>query len=602
MPKYDVNNCAVSSLLASIKAEEIAIPEIQRPFVWDSTKVRDLIDSLYNGFPVGYIIVWQNPDVKLKDGRISQGKKVLIDGQQRITALTAAIVGNEVINSNYKRVPIRIAFNPLEEKFEVLNPAIQKDSIWIPDISKVFDGSFNAFGFVHEYSQANNITDWEQQKKLSDIITKLMSIQNNNLGMITLSHELDIDTVTEIFIRINSKGVVLSQADFAMSKISSNENYGGNYIRKMVDYFCHLKQEPTDYVDIKKNDAEFAKTIEFASIEWVAKETEDLYIPDYTDVLRVAFTYKFHRGRISDLVNLLSGRDFETREYKEEIAETSFKELHDGVIKVVNETNFKRYIMILKSIGIVNAHLVRSQNVLNFGYILYLTLREKGIDANRIESIVRRWLVLTMLTGRYSGSPESRFDYDIKRFVDYENPEEYLTMVEAGELSEAFWEHVLVQRLDTSVASNPYFNVYLMAQGNAKDKGFLSTHIDVQSMLEQRGDVHHLFPKKYLQKNGITSRGMYNQVANYVYLQQEINIKIKDDAPFIYMREVLKQCETKKPVYGGIVDHETLKQNLKDNCIPEEFCTMSLEDYPEFLAKRRVLMAEKIHKYYLTLS
>ena len=118
MPKYDVNNCAVSSLLASIKAEEIAIPEIQRPFVWDSTKVRDLIDSLYNGFPVGYIIVWQNPDVKLKDGRISQGKKVLIDGQQRITALTAAIVGNEVINSNYKRVPIRIAFNPLEEKFE----------------------------------------------------------------------------------------------------------------------------------------------------------------------------------------------------------------------------------------------------------------------------------------------------------------------------------------------------------------------------------------------------------------------------------------------------------------------------------------------------
>ena len=89
--------------------------------------------------------------------------------------MTAAIVGNEVINSNYKRVPIRIAFNPLEEKFEVLNPAIQKDSIWIPDISKVFDGSFNAFGFVHEYSQANNITDWEQQKKLSDIITKLMS-------------------------------------------------------------------------------------------------------------------------------------------------------------------------------------------------------------------------------------------------------------------------------------------------------------------------------------------------------------------------------------------------------------------------------------------
>lgn len=267
MPNYDVNNCAVSSLLASIKAGDIAIPEIQRPFVWDSTKVRDLIDSLYNGFPVGYIIVWQNPDVKLKDGRMSQEKKVLIDGQQRITALTAAIVGNEVINSHYKKVPIRIAFNPLEEKFEVLNPAIQKDSTWVPDISKIFDGSFNALRFVHEYSQVNSITDWDQQMRLSDVITKLSAIQNNNLGMITLSHELDIDTVTEIFIRINSKGMVLSQADFAMSKISSNESYGGNIIRKMVDYFCHLKQEPTDYVDIKKNDTEFAATKEFSLIE-----------------------------------------------------------------------------------------------------------------------------------------------------------------------------------------------------------------------------------------------------------------------------------------------------------------------------------------------
>lgn len=602
MPNYNVNNCAVSSLLSSIKAGEIAIPEIQRPFVWDSTKVRDLIDSLYNGFPVGYIIVWQNPDVRLKDGTISIGKKVLIDGQQRITALTAAIVGQEIVNSHYKKVPIRIAFNPLEERFEVLNPAIQNNTQWIEDIAGVFDSSFNALRFLRQYCKLNHIDDEETEEKLSDIITKLQTIQNNNLGMITLSHELDIDTVTEIFIRINSKGVVLSQADFAMSKISSNDSYGGNLTRKIIDYFCHLNQEPGDYDDIKKNDAVFARTAEFKSIEWVVNENEDIYIPDYTDVLRVAFTFKFHRGKISDLVNLLSGRDFETREYKEEIAEKSFYLLHDGVLQVVNETHFKRYLMILKSIGVVNASLVRSQNVLNFGYILYLLLRERRVDANTIEQIVRRWLVLSMLTGRYSGSPESRFDYDVKRFNTFENPMDYLEQTEASELSDAFWNLTLVQRLDTSVASSPYFHVYLMAQVNAKDKGFLSTHIDVQSMLEQRGDVHHLFPKKYLIKNGITGRGMYNQIANYVYLQSEINIKIKDDAPNVYMAEVIKQCDTKEPVYGGITELDVLKKNLEANCIPDGFSTMAIGDYADFLEKRRVLMAKKIRAYYEALK
>ena len=111
MANFNVNNCTVSSLLSSIKDERIAIPEIQRPFVWDSTKVRDLIDSLYQGYPIGYIIEWQNPDVKLKDGTTSIGKRVLIDGQQRVTALAAAIVGKEIIDSHYKKKRIYTTFS-----------------------------------------------------------------------------------------------------------------------------------------------------------------------------------------------------------------------------------------------------------------------------------------------------------------------------------------------------------------------------------------------------------------------------------------------------------------------------------------------------------
>lgn len=598
MAQYEVNNCSVSSLLTNIKDGSIAIPEIQRPFVWDSSKVRDLIDSLYHGYPVGYIIIWQNPDVKLKDGKTSIGKKVIIDGQQRITALTAALVGREVLDSDYKKKNITIAFNPMSETFEVSNPAIRKDVSWIPDISKAFVPGFSSFTFIMDYCEKNDITDNEVKAKLNDIITKLSQIQNNNLGIIELSHELDIEQVTDIFIRINSKGVVLSQADFAMSKISSNEEFGGNITRKTIDYFCHLMQTPADYNSIKENDEEFVSGNEFEKIKWILNENEDIYVPDYTDVLRVAFTSKFHRGKIADLVNLLSGRDFVSREYKTEIAEESFRKLHDAVLDVVNKTNFQRYLMIVKSVGIVNSSLIRSQNVLNFCYILYIALRDRGIQANVIETIVRRWLVLSILTGRYSSSPESQFDYDIKRFIAADNPLSYLEQTEAGDLSDAYWNNVLPSRLNTPVASSPYFNVFLMAQVKNGDKGFLSEQIDVKSMLEHRGDIHHLFPKKYLMSNGLNNKAQYNQIANYVYLQSEINIKIGDDAPNKYMGVVMEQCNTKEAVYGGIVDIEVLKKNLEVNCIPESFINMDVKDYDSFLEERRKLMAKKIKSYY----
>lgn len=598
MARYSVNNYTVETLLSDIKSGNIAIPEMQRPFVWDSSKVRDLVDSLYKGFPVGYIIVWQNPDVKLKDGTKSIGKKVLIDGQQRITAMAAAIVGQEVLDDHYKWKRIAIAFNPLEEKFEVSNNAILKSAKWIPDIAPVLEPAFDSFSFVMEYCQKNEIED--QMPQVNKIINHLRSIQNNSLGVITLDSRLDIDSVTDIFIRINSKGVVLSQADFAMSKISSNETYGGNTTRKTIDYFCHLLESPEDLKDIKNNDRAFAALPEFDAIKWAASKNDPIYKTSYTDILRVAFTYKFKRGRLADLVSLLSGRDFETREFKVEIEEDSFAQLHEAVLQAVNQTNYERYLMIVRSAGIVRKSLVRSQNVLNFGYALYLALRERKIDSNTIEKIVRRWIALSILTGRYSASPESSFDYDIKRFFAYDDPMEYLKLTEAGELSDAFWDVNLVQRLNTSVASSPYFNMYLVAQVKAHDRGFLSAQVDVESMLENRGDIHHLFPTNYLTKHSIP-QAQYNQIANYVFLQQEINIKIGDKAPDAYMKGVYEQCCTKQPVYGCITDEDELRRNLTQNCIPDGFESMSIGDYDRFLEERRKLMAQKIRNYYFSL-
>jgi hypothetical protein len=599
MAQFDVYSTSVQNIISWIKSGEIAIPEIQRPFVWDSTKVRDLLDSLYKGFPIGYIIVWKNPDVRLKDGTISIGKKILIDGQQRVTALQAAIAGMLVTDANYKRKPIRIAFNPQTEAFEVLNPAIEKDCKWIPDVSKVFEPTFEEFQFIIQYCKDNDLPG--QESAISKIIGKLKKVLDISLGVTDLNQSLSIDEVTDIFIRINSQGVVLSQADFAMSKISADDKYGGNEIRKMIDYFCHFMQRPADFEMIAENDTDFAKTDAMQKIKWIVKETEDIYVPSYTDVLRVSFTHKFKRGKISDLVSLLSGRDFETRENLETIAENSFAALRQGVEAFVNQTNFQRYIMIVKSAGIIDASLVRSQNVLNFGYILYLTLKDQKLDAGVIEKLVRKWLVLSMLTGRYSGSAESAIDYDIKRFTE-QDPVQFIKSTEAGELSDAFWNSVLVTRLDTSVASSPYFLVFLMAQVKAGSRGFLSKQIDVKSLIEQRGDIHHIFPKKYLQTNGVNNRKDYNQIANYVYTQSEINIKIKDNAPCVYMDLMKKQIAGGDLSYGGITTEDDLKRNLAENCVPEEFMEMDIWGFPAFLEKRRFLMAQFVKKYYEALD
>lgn len=591
MQKYAVNQQLIETLLAWVKSGEIAIPEIQRPFVWDSSKVRDLMDSLYQGYPIGYVIAWRNPNVRLKDGSLSEGKKILIDGQQRVTALTAAILGQYVVNKTYERVKIKIAFHPIDERFEVQNPAIVKDKTWLSDISHAINGDL--FEMADKYFELNPDVD---KKQVRNAFSNLMNIPKKQIGIIELAADLDIETVTEIFIRINSKGVVLSQADFAMSKIASNTDYNGNELRKAIDYFCHLCIAPEFYKHIVDNDKEFSTTDFFQRMQWLKTENEDLYDPDYNDLIRVAFTTQFNRGRLSDLVSLLSGRNFETRTYEDTIAEASFANLRTGVNNFINETNFKRFLMIIKSAGFISPKLIRSQNAINFAYIVYLKLKELGVNSVDIESYVRRWLVFSILTGRYSGSPESAFDFDIKQ-ISQKPFDEYLKEKEEGELSDAFWNASLPQSLDTSVASSPYFHVFLASQVKANDRGFLSKDVLVGDLISLRGDIHHLFPKDYLKKNGL-DRSKYNQIANYVYMQSEINIKVGNKPPKDYFETVKSQILNGNQQVSGLSNEQQLLDNLKMNCVPTEIQQMSIDDYNEFLTLRRKLMATKIKEYY----
>lgn len=605
LQKYSTNSLPVSVLISQILSKQIAIPEIQRPFVWKAKQVRDLMDSLYKGYPTGYIIIWQNPNIKLKDGSLSVGKKIIIDGQQRITALMTAIAGLPIVNSDYKKCRIKIAFNPFAalsddkdaEIFAVQDSSHLKSKKWIPDIAEIFKTGFNMFGFVREY--CTNNPDM-RDSDLGEILSKLLNIGNRQIGIIELSDTLEIDLVTDIFIRINSKGTSLSQGDFVMSKIAADEKFGGNQLRKAIDYFSHLAIEPSFYSTIKENDVDFARSDYFPKMEWLKDDLETVFDPDCDDVLRVAFMYKFKRAKLADLVGLLSGRDFKTRDYNESIVENTYKELIDGVKNVINENNFKQFMIAIKGAGFVSNKLVTSNMALDFAYTLYLILKKnESIAVGEVKRIVQKWYVLSVLTGRYSSSPETAFAKDL-RLIDENGVQKVLQDIEAATLSDNFWNVKVVQDLEYTSTNNPTFLVFLAAQIMQNDVSLLSTNVPVRDLVLLGGDIHHIFPKDYLKKLG-HEKNSYNQDANYVYLDKPINISIGNKAPNVYFGEAFEQCETQTIKVGAITDKQQLLENLKANCIPENVKDMDESNYSDFLAERRKMMAEKIKNYYNSL-
>lgn len=596
--KFTLLQYSVGGILGLIETGQFVVPEIQRPFVWKKSQVRDLIDSLYNGYPTGYIITSKNPDVKIKDGGKSNGKHVLIDGQQRITALMAAIAGKEVLDEDFNMDRIRIAFNPFatdnSKRFAVQDASHLKDKRWIPDISVVFSVDFKQRAFENEYAKANPGIDLDE---LADVLGKLKGIANRQIGVIELDHTLDIDEVTEIFIRINSKGTALSQSDFVMSKMAADTEHGGNMLRKTIDYFCHLAVKPEFYAHIML-DKEFQLSKYAEKIKWLAGNYDDIYDPDYGDMLRVSFMHQFRRGKLADLVSLLSGRDFETKEYREEIIEDSYNRLDTGILNFINKYNFDQFTMAIKGAGFISSRLLHSAMTLDFAYTLYLMLLDDPAIPNaQIKRYVQRWFVMSTLTSRYTGSPETAMDKDMraiaeKGFIDYFNE------VEASELSDNFWNITLPQNLETSSVNSPSFNAFLAAQINLNCNSMLMNGTKISDLISISGDVHHIFPRAYLQSSGITSKTKYNQVANYVYLDTQVNKAISDDAPCIYFGSVKSQCDSKDIKLGNISDENLLRTNLKENCIPEEVFEMTAADYDDFLQKRRRLMAKMIEEYY----
>jgi hypothetical protein len=595
--KFSLNQTPISTILAWVESGAIAIPEIQRPFVWTSTQVRDLMDSLYQGYPVGYIITWQNPDVKLKDGSTSQGKRILIDGQQRITALRAAISGLNVVDKKYKKRRIAISFNPLTEEFRTRTSSTERGKEWISDIAEVMVNGYDTLTFVDEYVARNPGTT---RQEINSRLNRLIQIKNKQIGEIQLSPSLDINIVNEIFVRINASGVNLSNADFAMSKIAVYEKDPGDEmgmrLRKFIDYFAHLSAAPDQFKDIAQNDTEFAKTDYFAKIAWLKNETDDLYDPTYNDIIRVVGLTQFARGKLGDVVSLLSGRNFETRQDEKEIADLSFQKLEKGLYQFTNENKFKQFVQnILRGSGYDEPNMLIARNAVNYAYAMYLRLLDIGENHADANSLVRRLLAISLMTGRHYGGFETQFEQDIKRIQSAGDMAKFIATLEEQELSDVFWNSTLVDEFDKPTTNNPFWHMFIAAQNKLLKQSFLSKNNIARDLATD--DIHHIFPKNYLVKHGY-DKSKYNRIANFVHLRNDINISVSDLAPREYLGDILSGGNNH---HSDIVNEAEMINNFEDNAIPKILLQAEVDDYDEFLRQRQVLMAEMVREYYKTL-
>lgn len=591
---YKITQYSVSSILGYVENSQIAIPEIQRPFVWKGEEVRALIDSLYEGYPIGYLIVWQNSQVRVRNFGKGGTKKILIDGQQRVTALMAALLGKEVLDEQYQSHRIRIAFNPLagkgEERFAVCDTKHEEDSRWIPDISIFFRRDFSFRQFEKEYKEANPDEDFTL---LEESVDTLKEIVKHQVGVIELSFLLDIDVVSEIFIRINLQGKPLNQEDFVMSKISVNEQYGGDYIRNCIDYFCHLLREPSFYQVMQQNETEFFNSEYGKALTWCQNEEQSLYIPSYADVLKVVLISYFGKTRIGDLVHLLSGRDgekkiFSKKEISKKVSEEAFEKLGAGVKAFVCEENFQGFQKALKKAGYSCSRLLYSQSVLNYCYAMYLLMYRQGIGEKERESLLSKWITMAMITGHYQSGGESTVQ------KDYANAQEegfasYLAQIEELKLTDEFYNNILSEKFTSTTARTAPFLAYVATQC-ARGVHSLYSDVTIEELYKNKTESYQILPKAYLAKCGYKTREIYGQVANLTYISKETKDIIRKKSPVDYKEDLEKAI--------GI---EKIRTSLKENGLAETIFTANETDVIQILDDRRRQMALEIRDFYKTL-
>jgi hypothetical protein len=571
---------SLSKLIDDIEMGTIGLPDIQRPFVWKNSKIRDLFDSIYRGYPVGYFLFWQNASDGSQKQIGSEPKQkvpslLIVDGQQRLTSLYAVVKGIPVIRENYQKETIEIAFHPIDATFEVADATIRKNVEYIPNISILWAKNADLFEIVGSYieklrkhREANKKTlEQEEVKRIQGSIQKVSNLLSYPFTALELSSVIDEEQVAEVFVRINSKGKVLNQSDFILTLMSVFWDEG----RTKLEEFCSESRIPT-----KGKPSPFNHFIE----------------PDPDQLLRVSVGYGFRRARLKYGYSLLRGKDLETEEYSEERRDEQFSILKEAQATVLNLQHWHDFLKTLQIAGYRSKDMISSQTAIIYCYTFYLIGKKTfGIDSFTLSTLLARWFFMVLVTGRYTSSPESAMERDLADIRDFTIGEQFKQWMEktiATEFTDDFWSITLPNRMDTSSATSPYQFAYCASLNLLHAKALFSNkkvsdlldpaHKAKKSAVER----HHLFPKKHLKEQGISQTRITNQIANYALVEWDDNIAISGEAPSNYL-----------PKYAERFKEDKFKEMCQLHALPEGWESM---DYLAFLEARRKLMAQLICK------
>jgi len=573
---------SLSKLIEDIDLGEIGLPDIQRPFVWPNTKVRDLFDSMYRGYPIGYLLFWENglpgehrvigTDHKQKAPRL-----LIVDGQQRLTSLYAVLKGSPIVDKDYRKRRIYIAFHPLERKFAVADSAIRRDPEWIPDISELWKSNSNRSRFVKSFvehlRQRRPVTDREEDE-INEAIDRLYDLQNYPLTVLELSTNIPEEEVAEVFVRINSKGTPLNQADFILTLMSVFWDEGR---AELEEFSRRAKQPPEDHHPSPYN----------------------YFIqPDPDQLLRVSVALGFRRAQLEHLYSLLRGKNLETREFSEEQRDRQFVILREAQVCVLDLQNWHEFFKALIRAGYRSSAYISSQNAILYTYAMWLVgKRDFGVPLHNLRDVIARWFFMVALTGRYTDSPESHMEQDLALLRNIKATDELVSTLDREintALTGDYWEVTLPNKLIAASANNPGIFAYFSSLC-LLDAQVLFSKMKVAELLDpalrakkSALERHPLFPREYLRKLGIEDLRDINQVINYALVEWSDNVEISNRPPSTYVPELEARFSS-----------EELQRMYHWHALPERWYEM---DYFDFLEKRRKLMAGVIHEGFMGLT
>ena len=582
-PMFSRGERSIGTLVADIQRDEIALPDLQRPFVWEDTKVRDLLDSLFLGFPVGTLVLWHTASEREAralgtDRPGLRATTLIIDGQQRLTSLYAVMRGEEVVDKDGQQRRITIAFRPRDGHFEVSDAAIRNDPEFIPSVTELWSGgrlkSQLRRDLLERLKDSGRAIDAEYEDAVEHNLEVAQAIAEYKFPTVEIrkasggrGDEATEDDVAEIFVRINNQGKRLGQADFVLTLLAV------------------FQPQLRDTIE--------ARAREMSEGAIVGVDTQQL--------LRVACGVAFSRARMSAVYRFLRGVDPTSGDSDPASRKDRLDRLDKAAKQCIEKTPWRDFLLRVKRAGFVSSSLIPSKNAIINAYTLYVRGRAIGVPKQDLEEAISRWVFGTILTARYSTASETVFEEDLQRVGGLRegDADAFLRALD-GALGETltgdYWTHTLLSELETQKSRAPSALAFRAAQVVLGARALFSDQL-LQNLLDSNveagraaSEAHHLFPKAWLQARGMRDRRLINQVANLADAGWYENSTISAQSPERYVPRLREQ--------QGITD-DAWGRHCAEHGLPLAWETM---DYADFLGERRRRMAEIIRVAYGTLG